>query len=193
MSVSPASRTTSIERRRDRRRRGLSLAEVVVGLGISSFLLIVLVTISLTTGRSLAEMFHYVDLDHYNRIALDVMTRDLRQVRYLSQYQTNSVSFVDQRSNTLTFAYSPTNRLLTRIHAGRTNTLLKDCDFLRFDIYQRTPQSNTYALYSASALTNTKVVSVTWSCSRSLFGLRANTELGQTARIVIRNKKEEEK
>ena len=171
----------------------MSLAEVVVGLGISSLLLIVLVTISLTTGRSLAEMFHYVDLDHYNRIALDVMTRDMRQVRFLSAYQTNSISFTDHRSNTLTFAYSSTNRLLTRVQAGRTNTLLKDCDFLRFDIYQRTPQSNSYSLYTATALTNCKVVSVTWSCSRSLFGLKANTELGQTARIVIRNKKEEEK
>jgi len=191
MSVSPASRITSIDRRR-RRQSALSVAEVVVALGLTGILLIVLVTISLTTGRSLAEMFHYVDLDHYNRIALDVMTRDLRQVRYLSDYQTNSVSFVDHSSNTLTFAYSPTNRLLTRVQAGRTNTLLKDCDFLRFEIYQRTPQSNSYTLYTASQLTNCKVISVTWSCSRSLFGLKANTEQGQTARIVIRNKKEAE-
>jgi len=191
MSVSPASRTTSTDRRNRARQSALSVAEVVVALGLSGLVLIVLVTISLTTGRSLAEMFHYVDLDHYNRIALDIMTRDVRQVRYLSDYQTNSVSFVDQKSNTLTFAYSSTNRLLTRIQAGRTNTLLRDCDYLRFDIFQRTPQSNTYALYNASQLTNCKVVSVTWSCSRSLFGFKANTEQGQTARIVIRNKKEE--
>lgn len=192
MSVSPASRTTFTDLRRRARQSALSVAEVVVALGLTGVILIVLVGISLTTGRSLAEMFNYVDLDHYNRIALDIMTRDLRQVRYLSDYRTNSISFVDHGSNTLTFTYSPTNRVLTRVQAGRTNTLLKDCDFLRFDIYQRTPQSNSYALYTAGDPTNCKVVSVTWSCSRSLFGLKANTEQGQTARIVIRNKKEEE-
>lgn len=192
MSPSPESRTTSTEAHRRALQSALTLAEAVIALGIAGVILIVLVTISMTTGRSLAEMFNYVDLDHNNRIALDVMTRDLRQVRYLTAYQTNSISFLDHDSNTLTFAYSPTNRLLTRAWTGRTNTLLHDCDFLRFDIYQRTPQSNTYALYTASDLTNCKVVSITWSCSRSIFGIKANTEQGQTARIVIRNKKEEE-
>src|SRR6185295_7153586 len=109
-----------------------------------------------------------------------------------SSFKTNSISFVDQNSNTLSFAYSSTNRLLTRVQGGQTNTLLRDCDFLEFGIFQRTPQSNSFALYTASELTNCKVVSIKWSCSRSLFGVKANTEQGQTARIVLRNKKEDD-
>jgi hypothetical protein len=161
-------------------------------MGLSCIVVIVLVTISLTTGRSLSEMFNYVDLDHYNRIALDTMSRDLRQVRFLSSYSSNSVTFVDQNSNLLSFAYSPTNRLLTRVQGGRTNTLLRDCDSLEFGIFQRTPQSNTFALYATTEPTNCKVVSIKWSCSRALFGVKANTEQGQTARIVLRNKKEDD-
>ncbi|MEY2407448.1 MAG: hypothetical protein QOF48_118 [Verrucomicrobiota bacterium] len=164
----------------------------MVALGLTAIVAIVLVTISLTTGRTLSEMFNYIDLDHYNRIALDTMSRDLRQVRYLSGYTTNSIRFVDQNSNSLSFAYSATNRLLVRVQGGVTNTLLRDCDFLEFGVFQRTPQSNSFELYASTDITNCKVVSVKWSCSRSLFGLKANTEQGQTARIVIRNKKEDD-
>lgn len=185
------SKTTSISRGRRLARAGLSLAEFVIAMGITAVVALALVGISMTTGRSLSEMFNYIDLDHYNRIALDTMTRDLRQVRFLSSYRTNAISFIDQYSNTLSFVYSPTNRMLTRVSAGRTNTLLRDCDFLQFGIFQRTPQSNSWNLYTASELTNCKVVSVSWSCSRTMFGLKANTELGQTARIIIRNKKED--
>ena len=173
-------------------RPGFSLAEFVVAMGLTALVVIVLVTLSLTTGRTLSEMFNYIDLDHYNHIALDTMTRDLRQVRFLSSYQTNAISFIDHNSNSLGFAYSPASRLLTRVQGGRTNTLLRDCDFLEFGIYQRTPQSNSFALYTATELTNCKVVSIKWSCSRSLLGVKANTEQGQTARIVIRNKKEDD-
>ena len=195
MSPRLASKITSTEATlpiRGGRRPGFSLTEFVIAMGLASIVVIVLVTISLTTGRSLSEMFNYVDLDHYNRIALDTMSRDLRQVRYLSSYQTNSVTFVDHNSNLLSFAYSPANRLLTRVQGGLTNTLLRDCDFLEFGIFQRTPQSNSFALYAATELTNCKVVSIKWSCSRSLFGVQANTEQGQTARIVLRNKKEDD-
>lgn len=185
------SKITSTDPRGRLARAGVSLAEFVIAMGVTAIVALALVAISVTTGRSLSEMFNYIDLDHYNRIALDTMTRDLRQVRFLSSYQTNAVSFIDQYSNTLSFVYSPTNRLLTRVSAGRTNTLLRDCDFLQFGIYQRTPRSNSWDLYTASELTNCKVVSVTWSCSRAILGLKANTEQGQTARIIIRNKKED--
>lgn len=192
MSPRLESRITSTEPPRTAGRSGFSLTEFVIAMALTAIVAIVLVTISLTTGRTLSEMFNYIDLDHYNRIALDTMTRDLRQVRYLSSYQTNSITFVDHNSNSLSFAYSRTNRLLTRVQGGLTNTLLRDCDFLEFGIYQRTPQSNSFALYTATELTNCKVVSIKWSCSRSLFGIKANSEQGQTARIVIRNKKEDD-
>ena len=166
--------------------------ELLMALGLTGIIVLVIVALSVATGRSLAEMFNYVDLDHSNRIAIDVMSRDLRQVRYLSVYNTNSVSFVDKDLTTLSYVYSPSARLLTRVKGGQTNTLLQDCDSLKFALYQRTPQSNSYNLYAISDITNCKVVSVTWSCSRTVLGIKANTEQAQAARIVIRNKKEEE-
>jgi hypothetical protein len=192
MSASPGFKTISTNWRRRACRSGLSLFELLVALGLAGIVLAVLVALSVSTGRSLAEMFNYVDLDHSNRIAIDVMSRDLRQVRYLASYSTNAVSFVDKDLTTLTYTYSPAARLLTRVKGGQTNTLLDDCDSLKFALYQRTPQSNSYNLYPISDLTNCKVVSVTWSCSRKVLGIKRNSEQAQAARIVIRNKKEEE-
>ena len=192
MLASPGFKTISTSGGPRVRRAGLSLFEFIIALGLSGLVLVVLVALSVSTGRSLAEMFNYVDLDHSNRIAIDVMSRDLRQVRYLSSYNTNAVSFVDRDLTTLSYVYSPATRLLTRVKAGQTNTLLDDCDFLRFALYQRTPQSNTYNLYPISDMTNCKVVSFTWGCSRKILGIKANSEQAQAARIVIRNKKEEE-
>jgi len=173
-------------------RAGVTLSEFLIALGLAGLVMLVLVALSVSTGRSLAEMFNYVDLDHSNRIAIDVMSRDLRQVRYLSSYNTNSLSFVDKDLTTLSYDYSAASRRLTRVQGGLPNTLLDDCDSLRFALYQRTPQSNNFNLYPISDLTNCKVVSVTWSCSRTVMGIKANSEQAQAARIVIRNKKEEE-
>src|SRR5262244_2869310 len=107
MSASPGFKTTSTNWGRRACRAGLSLFELILSLGLAGIVLLVLVAITVATGRSLAEFFNYVDLDHSNRIAIDVMSRDLRQVRYLSSYSTNAVSFVDKDLTTISYVYSP--------------------------------------------------------------------------------------
>jgi len=146
--------------------------------------------LAVSTGRSIAEMFNYVDLDHANRVALDTMTREVRQVRTITSLSTNTVVFVDKDGATVTYTYSPIKRTLTRTAGLQTKTLIEQCDSLRFASYQRTPVSNRYDLIPTSAVANTKVLTITWNCSRRLFGVHSNTEQGQTAKIVIRNKKE---
>src|SRR6185436_14357189 len=181
-------KTTSIKRqRRFHQRSGLSLVELVIGVGLTGIAATALLILSSSTGRSLAELANYVDLDHYNRVALDNLTRELRQVRYLNTYSSNSVTCTDKDGSQLSYVYSPIDRTLTRTKAGFSTRLLEQCDRLNFSIYQRTPQSNRYDLIGTSAITNCKVITVTWSCSRSMFGRKVNTEQGQTARIVIRN------
>ena len=63
---------------------------------------------------------------------------------------------------------------------------LTECDWLTFDIRQRNSIGGTYDLYPVATPGTTKVVNVSWSCSRTIFGRKENTESVQTARIVIR-------
>ena len=192
MFASQVSKTTSI---RDARRRpacaGVTLVEVVIGLFLTVLASTALLILSASTGRSLAEMTNYVDLDHYNRVALDKLTRELRQVRYLVSVANNkkSATFSDKDGLDVTYLYSPGAKALLRTKNGQTTTLLQQCDKFDFEFFHRTPTSNDFAL-SSTSVTNCKVVSFGWQCSRSIFGRKVNTEQGQAARIVIRNKKQ---
>jgi Tfp pilus assembly protein PilW len=198
MFVAPESRTTCISHRRPEegtrrhpgRASGVTLMELLVAILVMSLVTVVLLILTMSTGRSLVEMVNYVDLDHYNRVAMDMMTRDLRQVQYLKTFNTNVLTFVDKDGGSLEYAYSPVTRTLTRTKSGQNRVLLDNCDQLQFSIYQRTPMSNKFEFFPVTGVTNAKVVRVVWNCSRKLFGRRVNTEQGQTSRIVIRNKKE---
>jgi hypothetical protein len=172
------------------RNAGLSLMELLMAIAVMGLLGVVMLILAVSTGRSFAEMVNYVDLDHYNRVALDMMTRDLRQVQYLQSFGSNTMTFIDKDGTALQYEYSSASQALTRIKDGQRKVLLDNCDSMQFAIYQRSPMSNRFDLYPVTSVTNTKVVRMTWNCSRKLFGRRINSEQAQAARIVIRNKKE---
>jgi Tfp pilus assembly protein PilW len=169
-------------------RSGISLIEFMFVMVLTILFTTVIVSVSLTTGRSFAEIVNYVDLDRSNRTAMDNLSRDIRQTKFLCNFSSNRLDFMDKDGILVSYQYSPTNRALTKIKNGTTTLLLSDCDSMNFAMYQRSPLSNSYNLIPVTAVTNCKVVTVGWNCSRSLFGFRANTEPAQLTRIVIRNK-----
>jgi hypothetical protein len=138
------------------------------------------------TGRSFIAMGNYVDLDRASRNALDYMTKDIRQTQRLNAYATNRLDFLDQDGAILSYIYDSGNRTLTRSLGSTNKVLLTECDELQFSIFQRNPVGGTYDQYPTATVTNTKLVQVTWTCSRKIIGAKVNTESVQTAKIVIR-------
>ena len=107
----------------------------------------------------------------------------------MTSYATNELVFNDGTStNGLSFTYDPAQRTLVRQRGGNSTTLLTECDGLQFSIYQRTPLSGTYDQYPTAVATNCKVVSVKWTCSRTILGLKATTETDEEAKVVIRKR-----
>src|SRR5207245_1186933 len=133
--------------------------------------------------RSFASLANYMDLDQSSRLALDKMSREIRQARHLTYYSPTSLTFQDRDTNSVQFVFDPQARTLSRIGGGLTNTYLTDCDSLTFSNYQGTAISNTFDAYEPAYVTNTKLVQVTWVCSRQLLGAKANTESVQSAKI----------
>src|SRR6266498_4739275 len=109
MFAAPEFKITSIESRTRANRSGMTVLELVFAVGLTGIAATALLILSVSTGRSLAEMVNYVDLDHYNRVALDKLTRELRQVRYLVSVANNkkSVTFSDKDGLDVTYTYSP--------------------------------------------------------------------------------------
>ena len=173
---------------RTHRCAGLTFVELMVTMGLISLFATAIIGLSVSTTRSFAEISNYVELDHFNRVALDHLNRDIRQVNYLTAFATNRLTFMDNDGQPVVFEYSPSDRMLVRKKTNATTLLLRECDALQFSIYQCVPLANTYDLIPATEVTNCKVVAMNWRCSRTVLGVKANTENAQAAKIVIRNK-----
>jgi len=167
-----------------------ALTEMLVVMGISSILMLALTCFFMLSSRSFVAFFNYVDLDDGNRVAMDILSRDIRQSRRVSEYSNGGKRLVleDSDLSSIVYDYDSTNRTLTRIKGTESRVMLSECDNLRFDLAQRTPIRGTYEFYppATNSIANVKVVDVAWVCSRKIFGRKENTESVQTARIVIR-------
>src|SRR5436309_2219060 len=134
---------------------GASLAETIVAVAIGSLVLLAICSLSMYSARSIAGIGNYVDLDAQGRSALDRMSKEIRGADKLVYYDTNQLTFqINSTTNQLSFRYTPSTKILTRALNGvRTDDLLTECDYLRFDIYQN---DATNALFGVllSATTN---------------------------------------
>ena len=174
--------------RKSPKRLGMTLVESLMGVGVSSLVLTSLMFVFLTSNRSFIAIGNYVNLDQASRLAVEQMTRDIRNSQNLTSFATNQLVFTYSGTTNLTYLYDPAGRTLTSWKTGGgTNTLLTGCDFFQFSMYNNVPQpggtlSNTISVSSAKALSSA------WRCSRKILGTKVNTENMQEALIVIRNK-----
>src|SRR6266850_6743116 len=126
------------------RASGMTLVELLVAMGVGSILFLAVGTLAFYSARSFAALSNYVELDNFSRNALDQMSREIRQADSLVSGSDQQMVF--QATNptngsvyNVTFTYDPGTRKLTRTHGAQTTTLLKECDFLKFSLYQRNP------------------------------------------------------
>lgn len=174
-------RTTSINRR-----AAFTLVEFLITLAVGSILFLAVAVLGLYAGRSFAGLANYTDLDSRSRNALDRLTRDVRQVNRLTASSASSLTFEDADGAPLSYVYSPGARTLSRVKGGDALVLLTECDSLTFAIFQRNPIGGTYDQFPTGSAATTKLINVTWTCSRKILGTAMNTENVQTAKIVIR-------
>src|SRR5262245_21272601 len=69
--------------------RGFALMEAVIAAAITTLLVLVLCSFTMFSGKSFAALFNYVDLDYANKVAMDRITRDVRQANRVTQAYTN--------------------------------------------------------------------------------------------------------
>ena len=178
-------------------RRAFTIAEMWLAMAVSSIILVALLGFGSYAGKSFAALTNYVDLEQKSQIALDTMTREIRQTECLlnfgtmtlnGQLITNSLTFRDSDGLELNYNYTA-NGVLTRTKNDRSTMLLTNCDFLTFQVYNRIPYTNSFDHFQAGVAENGKLISVTWVCSRTVVGSKLNTESVQTAQIVIRKER----
>ncbi len=167
--------------------QAFTLIEVMVATGLSGIVATVIVMLMMFTSRSFVAATNYTDMALLSRMALDKMSRTIRQAQSVTAYATNSITLLDASGNSIQYALNPATRSLVTVSGGTTNTYLTGCNSLQFWLYQRTPKSNTFGCYLPAFVTNAKLVQVTWSCSRQILGANVNNEVVESASICLRN------
>lgn len=171
----------------NRERSGFTLVEAMFAMATGLVLAAAVAVLYLYSSRSFLALNNYTDMNLLSQLALDKMSKDIRQAKMVTVWTNNSISLTDVNGNALQFTYNPTAKKLVRVSGGVTTTYLTNCDSLNFWIYQHTPISNTFDCYLPANVTNARVVEVTWVTSRTIRGTKINTESMESAQIAIRN------
>ena len=172
-----------------RRRRGFSLVEYLVTLALTTLVIATGAAVSENFLRAVAFLSNAVDLDAKNRLAIDRMSREIRQCDAVAAASGNGL-VLRVGTNLVAFEYQADTRQLVRSDPDTgVEVYLKGCDYIRFDLFRRNSLTGKYDEYPTGSAANCKIVQVSWVCSRRLLGFEANTGRMQSARVVIRNQK----
>jgi len=170
-----------------------TLIELMITLSISTLFVLGVITFTTITFRQgIFSIGNYTDLNRTSRQTLDIMSRDIRNASGLTYYTYRIIGLTNDNGSQ--FFYEWVGDKLLRWDNSKSggsgwksSVLMTNCDYLRFNIYQRNP-TNDFNFVSASGNWNqTKLIDVSWRCSRTYIGQKLNTESVQTARIVMRN------
>lgn len=177
-----------IDIRRTVRRSGAwTIAEVLIASGIGAIFLVGVVMTSISSIRNFAEMYNYTDMNMDSRLAMDEIARNIRSAIGVDVQATNILTLTNS-SGTITYTWTPSTSTLICDQGQSSSTVLTHCDSWQFSLYQRSPMTNyDNTTNSNPSAVTTKLLSMKWTCSRTVMGLKINTETMQEARIVVRN------
>src|SRR5579859_269619 len=177
--------------RRKRSGAGWTLVEMMVALLCGMIIVASLMAITVFASRSYLAIANYRDLDKNSRNALDVMSRDIRNMSTVTAYATNAITLSALNGDTVTFNWNPTATTFTRTYtsSSTTNTtmLLTNCTVLVFNVYSQVPTGPFKFPPTATNVFESRLIDVSWRCARAVLGAETNSESVQTAKIVIRN------
>jgi len=157
-------------------------------MGLAGLLVTAVAAAYLFTARSFAELAVHVDLDGHSKSALDSLSREVRQAQRVTAYAPSELTIL-LGTNQVTYRHTPASKTLMRIQNGRARELLSECDYLRFDIFQRNLTNGNYGYYPAAVAANCKVVQVSWACSHNILGHKTQSAAIESAKVVIRQQK----
>ena len=169
--------------------RGFTLAEYMVATSVGLMVLAAAMVLWGYASRNCASLLGYVDLSSTSKNALDRLSQQIRNARSVQSCNATQLVLLDPDNQKAMIAYDHRTKSLVKIKNSVRTTMLTECTNFQFFIYQRTPVSNSFQLYSNGWKTNTaKVVEMRWVCHRRVTGDKSSVEAQVAAKVVIRNK-----
>src|SRR5690349_19841085 len=91
-----------------------TLVEVMVASALGLLTVSAVVMLSMYSSRSFAAIANYVNLDRQSQLALDKMSKEIRQAVKVTDCSPTSLSILDVDTNSVQFSYDPVARTLVR-------------------------------------------------------------------------------
>jgi hypothetical protein len=181
-----------------RHARGLTLVEYLFATSIGVLILAAALMLWGFASRTCAMLYGYVDLAGTSKVALDRISQQIRNARSVQSCSATELvlvvpSEVTTNDATVTFRFNSASQTVVQTitelaQATRTKTLLTSCTNFQFNVYQRTPISNTFDVTPLVYTNTAKVVAMQWVCTRPLRGDQNMIEDQVSAKVVIRSK-----
>jgi prepilin-type N-terminal cleavage/methylation domain-containing protein len=187
---------------------GFTMVELMIAIAISVIVIAAVVTLSIVTAQNFVATSNYVQMNDQGRNALDKIGREIRNSTAVVSFQTNNpqqlvlTNVTFGTGVTITCNTNSTVGTLVLSKTGQPDlTLLTGCDSFNFQLFDRYPNfvtnniltNSIYFCASTNAATGKvdarfcKVNNMSWKCSRKILGSKLNTEIVQTAQVVLRN------
>ena len=164
------------------------MIEMLFTIGIAAIVVAAILAFFAFSNRSFASLANYLDLDQKTQLALDKMSREIRQAANVTSFNSTNLTFTANNGDTLSYSFDPNQQTLTRTQGSTNETLLTECNSLTFSVFSRNPSNDTFNPYTTGSAGSVKLVELTWNCSRGILGVTANSESMQSAKIVLRKK-----
>src|SRR5437763_9143739 len=101
-------------------RAAFTLVEMMVVSALALVVLAAVLSFLVFSNRSFASLTNYLDLDQKTQLALDKMSREIRQVNKLTAYASTNLTFEDYDGDSVTYASDPNQKLLIRTKGSTT-------------------------------------------------------------------------
>ena len=164
------------------------MIEMMFTLAVAAIVVAAILAFFAFSNRSFASLANYLDLDQKTQLALDKMSREIRQAADVTSFNSTNLTFTANNGDTLSYSFDPNQQTLTRTQGSTNETLLTECNSLTFSVFSRNPSNDTFNPYTTGSAGSVKLVELTWNCSRGILGVTANSESMQSAKIVLRKK-----
>jgi prepilin-type N-terminal cleavage/methylation domain-containing protein len=171
-------------------RAAFTLPEMLVAMGIGTMVMLFAASFYVFSMRSFTSMANFTDLDVKNRMASDLISRDLRSATSVQSLQANQLVLNEPGGINCTYTYSAARGTLTRSDGSRTQVLLTQIasNSFAFSFYARPSTNSLYESFPTNAPNGAKLVGFKWTCTRSVMaGSPANSSRQQMGLVSLRN------
>jgi type II secretory pathway component PulJ len=181
--------------------QGLTFVEMMVSIAAGSLILAAVAALGISSSRAFVVLDNHSRLDSQNRLALDIIGRELRRATAVIQWQTNEETKTLWLTNategaSTKFVWLAKDRSLV-MNTGQDSPkgLLAGCDHWDFTFYGGVPGVSSEEVgwipatnaVGAMDLSVCRAIGMTWGCSREFRNLQVNSETIQCAPVVLRN------